>query len=54
MSDDDNIHAIMVSDSELQLIARGLMDLAETSSAIGRDFDDIITLLTRLAPIIGN
>ena len=52
MSDNSVNHEITVSDDELQLIVHGLMDLGEKAKAIGRDFDDIVELLTRLAPIM--
>lgn len=52
MSDKNTSNTITVSDDELQLIAHGLMDLGEKAKSIGRDFDDIVELLTRLAPIM--
>ena len=45
-------HEIKFSDDELQLIVHGLMDLGEKASIIGRDFDDIVDLMTRLAPFM--
>ena len=52
MSSDNISHEVMLNDDELQLIVHGLMDLGEKAKAIGRDFDDIVELLTRLAPIM--
>lgn len=52
MSDNNIGHSVTLSDDELQLIVHGLMDLGEKAKAVGRDFDDIVELLTRLAPIM--
>ena len=52
MNNNSTSHEIKLSDDDLQLIVHGLMDLGEKAKAIGRDFDDIVELLTRLAPIM--
>lgn len=52
MSDNNVGHSVTLSDDELQLIVHGLMDLGEKAKGVGREFDDILELVTRLAPFL--